>query len=128
MGLNRDKLENESWITSILHTRGVEPQQKIQVVVTSTILHTRGVEPSGSVGQVKPENYSPHTWGWTENGDGMIDTDHLFSTHVGLNRPYNIIVYWSTSILHTRGIEPLLFLSLVRDLPILHTRGVEPLN
>ena len=50
------------------------------------IPHARGDGPIRTWGEIEPVEYSPRTWGWTEEGEWSYETPWVFPTHVGMDR------------------------------------------
>jgi len=73
----------------------------------NTILHTRGVEPPPMYESQISLYYSPHTWSWTGMLFFSANSCNLFSTHVELNRMMLFPLTLFGTILHTRGVEPI---------------------
>ena len=51
------------------------------------IPHTRGDGPAIADAITRAEQYSPHTWGWTDLAGALPSEMRVFPTHVGMDRP-----------------------------------------
>ncbi len=50
------------------------------------IPHTRGDGPPVAAKPVAEAGYSPHAWGWTEDGEAVTQPVYVFPTRVGMDR------------------------------------------
>ena len=75
-------------------------------VCKGRIPHTRGDGPFKTSCWLMSHQYSPHTWGWTEETRRGVVTKLVFPTHVGMDRIWNVPGTRTESIPHTRGDGP----------------------
>ncbi len=65
---------------------GMDRQQLYSCKPSTSIPHTRGDGPRWYALRPCEPEYSPHAWGWTEDGEAVTQPVYVFPTRVGMDR------------------------------------------
>ncbi len=68
--------------------------------------HTRGDGPDYGHETPVPDEFSPHTWGWSGDAAGIVKSFSVLPTHVGMVRVQTICATVKKCSPHTRGDGP----------------------
>ena len=106
VGMDRNPRRSPPRGRGIPHARGDGPRSAAPAVASASYSPRTWGWTGSRRGGGRGGEYSPRTWGWTGHVGGRAVYEHVFPTHVGMDRNRGPMITWLCRIPHARGDGP----------------------